>query len=74
MDLLFDFGESLDTALSGRLVAALEAYKQSPQGQGKAGPDGQQKAPPAMPTRKSNPSIEAVGALSSLAMGAARAA
>ena len=74
MDLLFDFGESLDTALSGRLVAALDAYKQSPAGQGKTKPDGSGAAAPAMPTRRTNPSIAESGALSSLNQGAARAA
>ncbi len=74
LDLLFDFGESLDTALSGRLVATLEAYKQTPQGQGKADPAGKGAAPPSMPTRRSNPSIDGAGALASLSQGAARAA
>lgn len=70
LDLLFDLGESLDTALSGRLVATLDAYKQTPKGQGKTEQDGKQAAPPAMPTRKSNPSIVATGALGSLSQGA----
>ncbi len=74
LDLLFDFGESLDTALSGRLVATHEAFKQSPKGQGKADPEGKGAPPPAMPTRRTNPSIDGTGALASLSQGAARAA
>ena len=70
LDLLFDFGDTLDTALSSRLVAFHDEWKQSPQGQDKLDPSGKPKAPPQMPTRRTNPSIEAVGALGSLSQGA----
>jgi hypothetical protein len=75
MDLLFDFGDSLDTALSSRLTAAMEIQRQ--QGGGKQGAQqggGGTAAGPKMPGGQSSPSVATVGPLGSLAMGANKAA
>jgi hypothetical protein len=70
MDLLFDFGSALDTALSPRLSAELDAYNAEQQ----QGPGGATAAPPSMPDRQSNPTVRGASPLAALSQGAAKAA
>lgn len=66
MDLLFDFGQDLDRALSPGLVAALDQYRQE-QAQKAGGPQsgGQ------VPSRRTQPSVAGTGALPQLGLGPA---
>ncbi|HEY6506752.1 MAG TPA: hypothetical protein VIY56_01985, partial [Vicinamibacterales bacterium] len=69
LDLLFGFGDALTRAFSGRVVAALDEYRATqgpPMGPG--APGGSQKA---APTRRTNPSIAASSATSTLQRGPA---
>lgn len=67
LDLLFDFGDGFDRALSPGLVAVLDAKRAAQGGPGGAGGPGGKQAP----SRRSQPSVTGTGALGSLAMGAA---
>src|SRR5690606_4513851 len=70
LDLLFDFGDGFDRALSPRLAAALDGLQQ--QGDAGAPPDaGPQGAGPRMPTRRSQPSVQGASAFAALSRGAA---
>jgi hypothetical protein len=69
LDLLFDFGDSLDTALSSRLMALagqLENEKVAGKGEDAAGG-----APGKVPQRRTQPSVAGAGAANSLAQGPA---
>jgi hypothetical protein len=69
LDLLFDFGDALDTGLSSRLMAIAAAQPPPQPGQG---PQGQPSAPGKVPTRRTQPSVAGASATGSLSLGAAR--
>jgi hypothetical protein len=72
LDLLFDWGDSLDTGLSSRLMAvAAQSYQKGPGG-GPGGPGEPKGAPGKVPGRRTQPSVATASATASLSMGAAR--
>lgn len=64
LDLLFDFGDSLDRGLSNRLVGALNQYRAKEGANDNA-------APPTTPQRRSQPSVVGTSALAPLGYGPA---
>jgi hypothetical protein len=69
LDLLFDFGEGLDRALSPRLVQTLAAHRAKPPAGDGQTPGGAPGGGKQAPSRRTQPSVGGTGALGALALG-----